>query len=1012
MVNLQQNHSDAWKWSLDSKGEFSVKSVTKWVDERKIGEGFLLPLLCVNMSAGFLVDGGNRHDNANYKMPIEYDMGLRALGNDLDVRGLGRYIKNNKLIMVYCEHFETKLDTYASPPPTSTVVIEEMPSSTPVAKPTKTKRLLLEYTPTVNVEDQVVANENANETVDGIMQELLSMNYEFDPFGCEQEETRVVTNEPEETLVEGETVLDGEEDSGTEEDESDDEDYLFDEDTYLEEVNVDMADYHFNIDADVEWIRHSESVQEPEYDVNPDDLDVIDNDNFESGTDSDDDGIEKVRRKKLKQIKKAKESEDNIVHKHFFFVGQTFASADDVKERVRLHSIETRRQLYLAKNDKVRIRAKCFGRNPVFILDGEGPSTTDVGPKKKTIKGKGKQDDTPLGPNKKGISSGGRGRPKPLAPDECPWAVQITKVKNSETWEVRTYNEEHKCLQSRKIIACTHKFLSKGIVDQVEKNPDIPIRALQEELQRKYELGVSRQKAFRAKAAALNQVKGDYRQQYTMLRDYCLELRRANHDTTIKIEVERDSVSSDENTRMFKRIYICLGPLKKGFKACGRDLLGLDGAFMKGPYPGQLLTAIGLDANNGIYPLAYAIVEKETTDSWTWFLECVGDDLGMTKDSNFTFISDRQKGLAIAMANVFPCAEHRSCLRHIHENMKKQWNGQAYKELLWRCASVTTVPYFDKAMQDLKDFNKECFEWLAKIPPHSWSRSHFSGRAKSDILLNNLCECFNGKILDARDAPIITALEYIREYLMRRMVNVIAVIKKTDGPLTPSATKLLKIAMDRANNCTVAFNGGEEYEVKGQSGSQCVVNVVKKVCSCRKWELTGIPCSHAIAANYNMSLNGVQVGIPEEWVDKCYWLATWQKTYSYTIGCLNGRVMWKKSQIPTTLTPPKHNTPVGRPRKNRRKSKEEKAEMVKDGKLSRAYKTVTCMKCGNLGHNSRSCKGQKDPYTGTSQTTPSTAPAKKPSDAGTRKRPSDAPAPSTAPAKMNQATKKQCAMSN
>ncbi|GKB49062.1 reverse transcriptase domain-containing protein [Tanacetum coccineum] len=108
----------------------------------------------------------------------------------------------------------------------------------------------------------------------------------------------------------------------------------------------------------------------------------------------------------------------------------------------------------------------------------------------------------------------------------------------------------------------------------------------------------------------------------------------------------------------------------------------------------------------------------------------------------------------------------------------------------------------------------------------------------------------------------------------------------------------------------------------------------------------------------------------------------------------------------------KHNTPVGRPRKNRRKSKEEKAEMVKDGKLSRAYKTVTCMKCGNLGHNSRSCKGQKDPYTGTSQTTPSTAPAKKPSDAGTRKRPSNAPAPSTAPAKMNQETKKQCAMSN
>ncbi|GKE44425.1 hypothetical protein Tco_1471709, partial [Tanacetum coccineum] len=310
----------------------------------------------------------------------------------------------------------------------------------------------------------------------------------------------------------------------------------------------------------------------------------------------------------------------------------------------------------------------------------------------------------------------------------------------------------HKCLQSRQIHACTSKFLSKGIVDQIEKNPDVPIRALQAELQQKYELGVSRHKAFRAKAAALNQVRGDYSQQYTMLRDYCLELRRENPDTTIKIEVERDSVT-DLNTRMIKRIYICLGPLKKSFKACGRDLLGLDGAFMKGPYPGQLLTAIGLDANNGIYPLAYAI------------------------------------GLAIAMANVFPCAEHRSCLRHIHENMKTKWNGQSYKELLWRCASAITVPYFDRAMEELKQFNKEAFEWLAKIPPHTWSRSHFSGRAKSDILLNNLCECFNGKILDARDAPIITALEYIREYLMRRMVNVIAVIKKIDGPLTTSTSQ-------------------------------------------------------------------------------------------------------------------------------------------------------------------------------------------------------------------------------
>ncbi|GKF33359.1 mutator type transposase, partial [Tanacetum coccineum] len=71
--------------------------------------------------------------------------------------------------------------------------------------------------------------------------------------------------------------------------------------------------------------------------------------------------------------------------------------------------------------------------------------------------------------------------------------------------------------------------------------------------------------------------------------------------------------------------------------------MGLDGCFLSGPYPGQILTAVGVDPNNGIYPLAYAVVESETKESWLWFLDCLGDDLELFRNSNFTFISDRQK---------------------------------------------------------------------------------------------------------------------------------------------------------------------------------------------------------------------------------------------------------------------------------------------------------------------------------------------------------------------------------
>ncbi|GJX10042.1 hypothetical protein Tco_0199901 [Tanacetum coccineum] len=43
------------------------------------------------------------------------------------------------------------------------------------------------------------------------------------------------------------------------------------------------------------------------------------------------------------------------------------------------------------------------------------------------------------------------------------------------------------------------------------------------------------------------------------------------------------------------------------------------------------------------------VVESETKESWLWFLDCLGDDLELFRNSNFTFISDRQKGLIPAL---------------------------------------------------------------------------------------------------------------------------------------------------------------------------------------------------------------------------------------------------------------------------------------------------------------------------------------------------------------------------
>ncbi|GKA41909.1 hypothetical protein Tco_0734569 [Tanacetum coccineum] len=88
-------------------------------------------------------------------------------------------------------------------------------------------------------------------------------------------------------------------------------------------------------------------------------------------------------------------------------------------------------------------------------------------------------------------------------------------------------------------------------------------------------------KAYWEKAKAQVHLKGDVEIQYSLLRDYANELQRCKPDTTVKIDVYGEE-DHEKPTRMFKRIYVCLGALKRGFKSNGRELLGLDGAFMRG----------------------------------------------------------------------------------------------------------------------------------------------------------------------------------------------------------------------------------------------------------------------------------------------------------------------------------------------------------------------------------------------------------------------------------------------
>ena len=71
-------------------------------------------------------------------------------------------------------------------------------------------------------------------------------------------------------------------------------------------------------------------------------------------------------------------------------------------------------------------------------------------------------------------------------------------------------------------------------------------------------------------------------------------------------------------------------------------------------------------------------------------------------------------------------------------------------------------------------------------------------------------------------------------------------VKTYDHALLPVVKEIVDKLYVRASSWRATWNGQDSYQVTGPSG-QYVVNMRDFTCSCRSWQLTEIPCTHAIA---------------------------------------------------------------------------------------------------------------------------------------------------------------------
>ncbi|RYQ92570.1 hypothetical protein Ahy_B09g098794 [Arachis hypogaea] len=179
-------------------------------------------------------------------------------------------------------------------------------------------------------------------------------------------------------------------------------------------------------------------------------------------------------------------------------------------------------------------------------------------------------------------------------------------------------------------------------------------------------------------------------------------------------------------------------------------------------------------------------------------------------------------------------------------------------------------------------------------------------------------------------------LQGLRKWILKRSIGLL-LTEKGDKAIDTDDFSYEDIESDESSDA--GWSGDDKeilYEVQGWP-TNMVVDLGNRTCSCRFWQLTGMPYMHAISAIQEKNDKR-----SEEYCHKWLTMDVYRRTYQYN-----------KTGSPAPVPPPINPKP-GRPTTKRRKDKAERPTGTKT-KMKRKYNPIRCMYCGEVGYNKRIC---------------------------------------------------------
>ncbi|XP_010418869.1 PREDICTED: uncharacterized protein LOC104704490 [Camelina sativa] len=528
---------------------------------------------------------------------------------------------------------------------------------------------------------------------------------------------------------------------------------------------------------------------------------------------------------------------------------------------------------------------------------------------------------------------------------KCEWKVYASILSNDKMWRINRFIDKHSCIPNGECEMLTVPHIARLFVDKIRDDPEFFMpRKIEEIVKADWKISITRPQCQAARKTALKWIEREYDEQFHRLRDYAAEIMEANPNSHVEVEC----ITDDDGKDMFNRFYVCFDNIRRTWMATCRPIIGIDGCFLKNKIKGQLLVALGRDANNGIYPIAWGVVKVENYENWLWFAKLLKEDFVLNNGDGFILMSDRQKGLIKAASVELPKIEHQMCVQHIYGNLKKaHGNKTRLKPLLWNLAWSYNESEYRQHLERIFAYDSRVYSDVMRTNPKSWCRAfHKVGNYCEDVD-NNSTESFNSSINKAREKPFVAMLETIRRLAMVRIAKRSAISNSHTGICTPYVVKFLAAEHKAASTAKVSTSTNGTFEVK-VSGDTHRVCLKKMTCTCQKWQICGIPCEHAYGLIIDKKLTA------ENYVCQWFRTAIWRRNYEEGLTPQRSAKFWPCTNGNKVYAEP----PEEKQTKADKKRKKGVNESPTKKQPKQKKRIMHCGICGEANHNSRFHKSE------------------------------------------------------